>query len=735
MASSRAFQAFQRCVFAAALALSAVAGAREISESAQLHARRMGQVLARTDFFKRLETFHSGYEQIAYGGTSRELDDFVRTQIEVLGSGEAFDTWIAHQETIALNTWHSPRRDIDIIIRPKDPATSIKDRKTFKALLLKFFKFSPEYKTLDVIIPELFFGKFPVTMEHYEPTSNVAIAKDGYFPLGTDLDAEIRGQTQNLGELGLEAMARGETLFYENAEIVRHRNGSEDLTHFRQLVRWIRLMVEVPHKTVGDESMRTLEAIARKLDRDKVVQWLRESHQNEDDVLERERIVDSVKKLLIYSQNRDSTRELLSRFGLLSVLEDSGFTIDTEALHSGERFSRVAVLEHFEAEVNAGRSPSDEEITSLWKILYPEHYEKDLEWMMSFDARFPELGQRMWQGYFSSLGGLHILNRNTEHIGYVSRKIQAFMSSEGFNAKHFFVSFRKNYARFSPAARRIAMQVMHVSAQDHATRTLYLTAMRKLVAEHPEALAEFGTRGMQTLLKHLLQMGNYSQIYDFTLTAMIEANPEAFREFLPQVIGMMESLYPRVEAKTFHYKDYLNIYITLLRHYPQDERLVSYGMLKTFCLIMRRRGTSLTATLSEGINLLVLHQYASLGNYRGNFRKVFKHTVTPEVIGALVRQVGVSPELISVAAIKQSYRETLDWLAEQVRTNPERIESFMTRELLGLLRSTRSTDEETHEAAKAWLKQRHQAAAKSKCPTIVQTLSQATSTPKGDVSP
>ena len=731
MALLQKFESLKRFAFAAALAWSAVASAQGISPAADLHARRMGQVLARTDFFQRLETFHSGYEQIAYGGTSRELDDFVRTQIEILGSGEAFDLWIAQQDSLALNLWHSPKRDIDIIVRPKDPAISFQGRKSYKALLLKFFKFSPEYKTLDVIIPELFFTKFPVTMEHYEPTSNVAIAKDGYFPLGAHLEAEIRGQTQNLGELGLEAMARGETLFYENSEIVRHRNGSEDLTHFRQLVRWIRLMVEVPHKTVAEDSMRTLEAIARKLDRDKVVQWMRHSHQMEDDARERERIVDSVKKLLIYSQDRAATRNLLARYGLLSVFEDAGFAIEGEELHSGERFSRATALAHVEAEMNAGRTLPDEEIEALWKILYPEHYEKDLEWMMSFESRFPEAGRRMWQGYFSSLGGLHILNRHTDHVGYLSRQLQAFLKSEGFNAKTFFVAFRKNYARYSPAARRVAMQTMHVSARDHASRTLYLTEMRKLVVENPQALVDLGPRGMQTLLKHLLRIGSYSQIYDFTLNAMIEANPEAFRAYLPQVIGLMESLYPHVEAKTFHYKDYLNIYVTLLRHYPEDERLVSYGMLKTFCLIMRRRATALTSHLSEAVNLLVLHHDADLGNFRGEIRKTFKMTVGVAVTEELVRQEGVASELIKMHLVRRMEPETLAWLAEQVRTNPERIGGFLTRELLGILRSQRFTDEATHEAAKKWIKERNQ----PRCPKIIQALGNGTSPAKGDVSP
>lgn len=297
-----------------------------------------------------------GFKLAIYGGTSRELIDFVTRKIEILGGVDQYQRWLAGQERIHLLDFHKIQSDLDFQVIPRIEPTeehplSEADRRRyqeFENFIAKEFPGNVFYTKMDLNLSSEFFGKYAPDSEHFEAISNIPISENG-IEKPAALDVTIDGRRKNLAEWGAEQYLRQELDFRRLLRV----GGKEDIYgDFRQALRWLRYISENPHMKLTRESASEIQQLLAPLlstHRDQLKIYL----QGQGDLGMKS--LQALEKLQLYSKDSLKTRKLLDDYGITALAEEAGVKASRilEPLRSrssgqgtGERLGREVTINH-----------------------------------------------------------------------------------------------------------------------------------------------------------------------------------------------------------------------------------------------------------------------------------------------------------------------------------------------------------------------------------------------------
>lgn len=294
--------------------------------------------------FKQIPEFQSmdeiakvaNLQVTAYGGTAREIADFVRERVTELGSVDAYVSWIQSRPSISIVDWHRLQSDLDIMLIPNEgAAVSLSAGRNSEIDVVRRtidqrFPRSVFYKRIDLIVPQEFFKKYPVMGEHFEPVSNLAISSRGLEKL-PQLNVDIGGRSVHLGEEGLRQFTSRKMDFRLNGTVPSEVTSKDAFPLLRQALRWIRYLSEYPDFTVSDDADKAIRQVISQLNqsaKSEVLALLTNGHKEyqpgQPSFSEGARIIEQLEKLQLYSRNSVRTRQLLETYGVEQMAREAG---------------------------------------------------------------------------------------------------------------------------------------------------------------------------------------------------------------------------------------------------------------------------------------------------------------------------------------------------------------------------------------------------------------------------
>lgn len=291
----------------------------------------------------------------AYGGTAREITDFVIERVNSLGSVDAYVRWLNDQKNISIVDWHRLQSDLDVMLIPYEgpkAKLSLERMSEIDAVRKKIdlrFPQSVFYKRIDLIVPQEFFEKYPVDKEHFEPISNLAVTARGVESL-PQLSVTVGDKKLNLGDEGLRQFATGQLDFRLNPTAVAGSGSTNTFGLLRQALRWIRYLSEYPDAHITPETDRAIRTVVEQLQREsenEVQALLRSGHAKyrpgKPSYDDGAKIIEQLEKLQLYSRNSANTRRLLETYGIVKLAEAAGIAKERILVPIPQRQPGVAV--------------------------------------------------------------------------------------------------------------------------------------------------------------------------------------------------------------------------------------------------------------------------------------------------------------------------------------------------------------------------------------------------------
>ncbi len=191
-----------------------------------------------------------------FGGTARNILMYIQTQVDRLGSVQAFEQSLASRSSIPLFDIHAPTSDLDVIVIPQgNVEQAIVDEATSAVSVTlghsPFFD-HPDVQSLSMATSVM--TQYP----GWEAVSNIIINTDGVVA-PSSLNVDIGGGlTKNLSLWGLEQFSKGVFDFRVRSGISAAVDKS-----FQQTLRFIRFITEIPWMQVSDTSKQSILDLVR----------------------------------------------------------------------------------------------------------------------------------------------------------------------------------------------------------------------------------------------------------------------------------------------------------------------------------------------------------------------------------------------------------------------------------------------------------------------------------------
>lgn len=253
-----------------------------------------------------------------YGGTSRELLDFVLQKSEELGGVDAYRTWLNSKPKVSLLDWHRLSSDLDFMLVPADANSNLNE---LKRQIERDFPSTTFYKKFDINISGEFFRNFPPGKEHFEAISNIALSGEGAVVI-PELEVHVGSSSLNLTQWGLEQYAGRKLEFRINEKLLAAAK-NDPFGGFRQALRWIRYASENPGIQLSEESGKAIRGLMDELKRTNRAELIRLLQERDSKGLG-SKIIEALEKLQIYSKDSVRTEKLLQEFGIVELAREAG---------------------------------------------------------------------------------------------------------------------------------------------------------------------------------------------------------------------------------------------------------------------------------------------------------------------------------------------------------------------------------------------------------------------------
>ena len=259
----------------------------------------------------------SSMRLLTYGGTSREILEYVIQETAKAGGVEAFRKELSARRAegrwIEILDFHRIASDLDLMMVTESgnaPALSRGDLAELALRMQEEFPGDLFYKKFDIHIAAEFFRQFPIDANHIESISNIPLSERGSEKL-PELMLSVDGERVNLADHGLRQYITGKfefrlaPRFHESSEF-RDR---EVFRHLLSVLRWLRYQSENPGMELSEKSKAALGEL---------MQFLAGTKKRERrELFKDKKILLALEKLQLNSGDADATRSLLRQtFGV-----------------------------------------------------------------------------------------------------------------------------------------------------------------------------------------------------------------------------------------------------------------------------------------------------------------------------------------------------------------------------------------------------------------------------------